>query len=140
LGDVAEFQRALFQPLGEEGLGDGVETNSGFLEFPEKSRGKGGRNLCRADAVATENGSQKSGKGGLGEAEAFFFLLKIKAGVDPGGAARAVDLQGAEQDMGFSARGLEPGEVVRDEDPGRVGEVRDPVGISEKETGGPGHV
>jgi hypothetical protein len=110
------------------------------LELPEKSHGKGGRNFCRADAVAAENGSQESGKRGLGETETFLFLLKIKAGVDPGGAARAVDFQGAEQNMGFSARGLEPNEIVRDEEAGRVGEVRYAVGVAEEETGGPGHV
>ena len=140
LSNVAEFQRALFQSLGEERLRDGVETDSGFLELPKKSHGKGGWNLRRTDAVATENSSQNSGKRRLGEAEAFFFLLKIEAGVDPGGAARTVDFQGAEQDMGFSARSLEPGKVVRDEEAGRVGEVRYAVGIAEEETGGPGHV
>jgi hypothetical protein len=75
LGDVAEFQRACFEPLGNEGLGDGVEADSGFLELPEKSHGEGGRDLRRTDAVAAENGSQESGKRGLGETETFLFLL-----------------------------------------------------------------
>ncbi len=90
--------------------------------------------------MAAENGSQNSGERKFVQPQPLLLSFQVEAGVDGGSAAGAVDFEGAKEGVGFATGGLEPGEVVRDEDPGRVGEVRDPVGISEKETGGPGHV
>ena len=64
---------------------------------------------------------------------------KIEALVDAGGAAGAVDFEWAEKEVGFALWGLEPGEVVGDEETGGVGKIGDVFGVADEETSDTGH-
>ena len=64
---------------------------------------------------------------------------KIKALVDAGGAAGAVDFEWSEEEVGFALWGLEPGEVVGNKKTGGVGQIGDVFGVTDEETSDTGH-
>ena len=59
--------------------------------------------------------------------------------VDAGGTAGAVDFEWAEEEVGFALCGLEPSEVVGDEETSGVGKIGDVFGVTDEETSDTGH-
>ena len=139
LNDVMDLRRRFPETFWKKGFGNGLQLETGLGEAVGKANREGAGDFDGTHPMSAEDVCEYLGIGVLSFRHPFFLCRKVEALVDPTGTACPVDFQRAQQGKAFARGGLEPGEIIRDKQSGRVGEIGNAVGIADEETGDSGH-
>ena len=94
---MTNFSRGFFEASGEEGFGDGAETEASSVELLGEANRKSAGDFGRSYPVPSQDVRESFGIRVFSRSHSLFFLRKVKALIGSSGPAGPVDFKWAEK-------------------------------------------